>query len=148
VDPFDPDAPPVKRTALGRFKHEGAESIVNGDGRLVVYCGDDQVFEYLYKFVSEGTVTPLPEAAGSSDAIAAARAANRDLLDQGTLSVARLDADGGLTWLPLVQGRAADGGERLRGPGGCAYRGPPCGDTARRYAAGPAGGRRARPGHR
>jgi hypothetical protein len=71
----------------------------------VVYSGDDQVFEFLYKFVSEGKVTPLPEAAGSTDAIAAARAANRDLLDQGTLYVARLDADGGLTWLPLVQGQ-------------------------------------------
>jgi len=128
MDPFDPDAPPVKRTALGRFKHEGAECIVNGDGRLVIYSGDDQRFEYLYKFVTEGTVTPLPEPdadpagqtfAGRIDAagqvhfreqdvhrrIAEARAANRDLLDHGTLYVAGLDADGGLQWLPLVHGQ-------------------------------------------
>jgi uncharacterized protein len=123
VDPFDPLAPPVKRTALGRCKHEGAECIVNGDGRLVIYSGDDQVFEYLYRFVSDGTVTPLPDPAeetytGYIDAagrvrftpasiearIAAARAANRDLLDLGTLSVAKLDETGGLAWLPLVHG--------------------------------------------
>ncbi|WP_295883578.1 PhoX family phosphatase [uncultured Thiohalocapsa sp.] len=127
VDPFDPQAMPVKRTALGRFKHEGAECIVNGDGRLVIYSGDDQRFEFLYKFVTAGTVTPLPNPAsapaeasyvGRIDAggqvhfrkqdmrrrIAAARAANRDLLDQGTLFVARLGDDGGLQWLPLVHG--------------------------------------------
>ncbi|WP_462330357.1 PhoX family protein [Thiohalocapsa halophila] len=128
MDPFDPDAPPVKRTALGRFKHEGAECIVNGDGRLVIYTGDDQRFEFLYKFVTDGAVTPLPDPAadpagqtyaGRIDAggrvhfheqdlrrrIAEARAANRELLDSGTLYVARLEADGDLQWLPLVHGR-------------------------------------------
>jgi secreted PhoX family phosphatase len=105
VDPLDPESMPVKRTALGRFKHEGAESIVNKDGRLVVYSGDDQVFEFLYKYVSDGKVTPLPGGDATDADIAAARAANRDLLDQGTLYVAKLDADGGVTWLPLVQGQ-------------------------------------------
>lgn len=92
VDPLDPASTPVKRTALGRFRHEGTESIVNGDGRLVLYSGDDQPFEYLYRFVSAGRVAPDN------------RAANRDLLDQGALFVARFHPEGTLTWLPLTFG--------------------------------------------
>ncbi|GGD09606.1 DUF839 domain-containing protein [Pyruvatibacter mobilis] len=92
VDPLDPTSTPVKRTALGRFKHEGAESITNRDGRLVIYMGDDQRFDYLYRFVTDGTVNETD------------RAANFGLLDTGVLSVAKFSEDGTVTWMPLVHG--------------------------------------------
>jgi hypothetical protein len=93
IDPFDPHSVPKKRTALGRFKHEGAAGIVNKDGRYVIYSGDDQSFEYVYRFVTRDRVNLI------------SRRANRDLLDHGTLSVARYNSDGSVEWLPLVFGR-------------------------------------------
>ncbi|WP_432248651.1 PhoX family protein [Streptomyces sanyensis] len=85
LDPHDPDFTPAKRTALGRFKHEAAQPRLTSDGRPVVYMGDDERFDYLYKFVSSKRM----KRGGSR----AAREHNRTLLDHGTLYVAKLTGD-------------------------------------------------------
>jgi uncharacterized protein len=92
IDPFDPSSTPIKRTALGRAAHEGATVATTRDGRAVVYMGEDARFEYIYKFVSRDRVRP-----------GGART-NADLLDHGTLYVARFDAGGKGHWLALVHG--------------------------------------------
>ncbi|MBC6407865.1 MAG: PhoX family phosphatase [Rhodobacteraceae bacterium] len=88
IDPTDPNSTPKKRTALGRFKHENAEVVVNNDGRIVVYMGDDERGEFLYRFVSAGVYAP--------------GAATDDLLENGTLSVAKFADDGTGTWIDLT----------------------------------------------
>jgi secreted PhoX family phosphatase len=89
IDPFNPSSTPVKRTALGRFKHEGAWVQEARDGRVVVYSGDDEIFEYIYRYVSN-----LPWRK--------ARKRNIDPLDDGILYVAKFNADGSGEWLPLT----------------------------------------------
>jgi hypothetical protein len=93
IDPMDPTMTPIKRTALGRAAHEGAWVSQTKEGRVVVYMGEDAQFEYIYKFISRDPVK------------AGGFASNRDLLDHGTLYVARFDADGKGRWLPLVHGQ-------------------------------------------
>ena len=92
IDPFDATSTPVKHTALGRFRHEGAEVIVNKNGQVVIYTGDDAQFDYVYRFVSKNRIR-------EGD-----KAHNMRLLSEGTLSVARYNEDGTAAWLPLVFG--------------------------------------------
>jgi secreted PhoX family phosphatase len=92
IDPYDPASRPVKRTALGRMAHEASTVVHNRDGRIVVYMGDDDYFEYLYRFVSDRAYDAPDPASG------------KDLLDSGTLSVAVFSADGSVEWRPLVHG--------------------------------------------
>ncbi|MER5714262.1 PhoX family protein [Streptomyces sp. NPDC002132] len=84
-DPYDPDSTPRKHTALGRFKHEAATVRLTDDGRPVVYSGDDERFDYFYKFVGSKRMRK-----GGSRA---AREHNLSLLDEGTLYVAKLTGD-------------------------------------------------------
>ncbi|NGO48668.1 PhoX family protein [Streptomyces ureilyticus] len=117
LDPYDPTSTPRKRTALGRFKHEGATVRLTHDGRPVVYSGDDERFDYFYKFVGTKRM-----AHGHSRR---AREHNLTLLDEGTLYVAKLtgdspaieidgtgklpkdgEFDGSGTWIPLATATA------------------------------------------
>jgi secreted PhoX family phosphatase len=88
IDPEKPSSAPVKRTALGRVKHEGADVVVGKGNRAVVYMGDDERFDYIYKFVSSGDWKKM-------------RSAGKSPLDDGTLYVAKFNDDGSGQWLEL-----------------------------------------------
>lgn len=87
VDPKDPSKTIKKRTALGRFKHENAEVVIANNGKVVVYMGDDERGEFLYKYVSDGV---YEEGKPTSQ-----------LLNKGTLYVAKFYDDLKGSWLPL-----------------------------------------------
>ena len=88
IDPENPKSVPVKRTALGRIKHEGATFVEGKDGRAVVYMGDDERFDYVYKFVSKDSWKKMI-------------AAGKSPLDEGTLYAAKYLEDGTGEWLEL-----------------------------------------------
>jgi secreted PhoX family phosphatase len=94
IDPFRPNSTPVKRTALGRLKHEGAWVEETKDGKIVVYMGDDERNEYIYRYVSN-----LPWRL--------ARRREINPLDDGILYVATFKADGTGEWLPLMPNNPA-----------------------------------------
>jgi secreted PhoX family phosphatase len=89
INPFDPNSMPVKRTALGRLKHEGAWVQEIKRGKIVVYMGDDERNEYIYRFVSN---------------LSWREALRRGInpLDDGILYVARFNDDGTGDFLPLT----------------------------------------------
>ena len=124
LNPWDPASAPIKHTAMGRFKHEAATIYVTGDGTVVSYTGDDERFDYMYKFVSSKKIQPGTDPA--------AMAHNMTILDEGTLYVAKLSSDipanqidgsgtlptegsfsGAGTWIPLLRSGAGGQGQSL-----------------------------------
>ncbi|MPS80107.1 MAG: PhoX family phosphatase [Achromobacter sp.] len=108
IDPYDPTSIATKRTALGRFAHEGcAYSKPEAGKPLAFYSGDDSRFEYIYRFVSEAVWDPKD--AERTDRLAV----GAKYLDKGTLYVARFDADGTGEWLALTGSTPGVGGRTL-----------------------------------
>ncbi|RMW96712.1 PhoX family phosphatase [Allofranklinella schreckenbergeri] len=98
IDPFRPDSMPVKRTALGRFNHEGAWPAPAVAGQpIVLYSGDDARGEYIFKYVSDALWDPADINGGT--------AAGAKYLDKGRLFVAQFRADGSGQWLELTHGQ-------------------------------------------
>ena len=102
IDPYAPNSLPVKRTALGRIKHESAQYVVDAQNNVALYMGDDERNEYIYKFVCSGKFNPTN------------RAANRELLDSGTLYVARFNGNLSGEWIALQPGTIGVNGQALR----------------------------------
>jgi secreted PhoX family phosphatase len=108
IDPYDSSTRAVKRTALGRFRHEGCwPGLLEAGKPVVFYCGDDAQNEYLYKYVSTALWDP-------ADATPANRlATGAKYMDNGRLYVARFNADGTGDWLPLDVTTATTDGRTL-----------------------------------
>ncbi len=101
IDPFDPQSRPQKRTALGRFAHEGCWiGPVTAGEPLVFYMGDDSRNEYIYKFVSDAKWNP-------EDATGGLEIGDK-YMDSGKLYAARFNADGSGDWLHITFGTATD----------------------------------------
>jgi secreted PhoX family phosphatase len=108
IDPYDASSTAVKRTALGRFRHEGcAYGKLEAGKPISFYSGHDSRFEYIYKFVSEAAWDPAD--ANSTDRLAT----GAKYMDKGTLYVARFDEAGVGVWLPLSMEGAVKGGGTL-----------------------------------
>lgn len=108
IDPYNPDSVATKRTAMGRFAHEGAAYGKPESGKpLAFYSGDDSRFEYIYRFVSDANWDPAD--ARRTDRLAV----GTKYLDKGTLYVARFNEDGTGTWLPLTLAAVGKDGTRL-----------------------------------
>ena len=98
IDPFNPKSVPRKRTALGRFGHEGAElGPVRAGEPIVFYMGDDSRNEYIYKFVSREAWDPRDAGRGLE--------AGDKYMDKGTLYVAQFLPDGTGQWIELRFGK-------------------------------------------
>ncbi|MYD44621.1 MAG: PhoX family phosphatase [Gammaproteobacteria bacterium] len=91
IDPYDASKTPVKRTALGRFKHESCEIVIGRDNRIVAYMGDDEADEFIYKFISDEDYEVMLERGDSP-------------LDHGRLFVAHFDDDFTGRWIRLHDG--------------------------------------------
>lgn len=96
IDPANPNSMPKKRTALGRFKHENAEMVIADNGHVVVYLGDDERGEYLYRYVSHNPYRANATAEQIDDSVI------DDLMENGTLYVAKFNEDGSGQWVALT----------------------------------------------
>ncbi|WP_318497588.1 PhoX family protein [Photobacterium leiognathi] len=108
IDPYTKNSRAKKRTALGRFRHEGCTFGKLEEGKPVVfYSGHDSRFEYLYKFESTALWDP-------ADASPSNRLLTGDkYMDEGTLYVARFNEDSTGTWLPLTLDSITTSGDTL-----------------------------------
>ncbi|WP_415402815.1 PhoX family protein [Tateyamaria sp. SN3-11] len=88
IDPANPDSTPVKHTALGRFKHENAAYALAPDGRVIVYMGDDERGEFMYKWLSNDVYVPGGDTS--------------TLLSEGQLFVAKFNDDMSGEWMALT----------------------------------------------